>query len=398
MPVPVVSVHYADDWLTVYQGDCRAVMAELEPESVHCVVTSPPYWGLRDYGVAGQLGLEASPELYVDAMVEVLRAVRRVLRQDGTVWLNLGDSYNNRSRLRDTNEQPGLNGVVDSTWRQDATRGRTRASSSAGGLKEKDLVGVPWMVAFALRADGWYLRRDVIWSKPNPMPESVTDRPTTAHEYIFLLSRSERYYYDAEAVRERAESGPSDLRKMAEGRERIGGLVKEQDDPLLKASSHTNIGRKRSVGGRPLKVPSGWNAGDSHNDRIGRYSGGKQRLAAEQSTGTHGDRLAGFNDRWDASEDEGSAPAGRNLRSVWTIATQPYPGAHFATFPETLPERCILASCPEGGTVLDPFAGSGTTGRVANRLSRRAVLIDLSLDYLDQAMVRNAQSPMGLVG
>jgi DNA modification methylase len=376
--------HYADSSLTVHIGDCREVMAEMEPESVHCVVTSPPYWGLRDYGVAGQLGLEATPEEYVAAMVDVFREVRRVLRADGTVWLNLGDSYTGSGKGGNPDEGKQatnkgsqsigvLYGKTGEPARQAALTNVSRRWTSENGMAPKNLVGIPWRVAFALQADGWYLRSDIIWSKPNPMPESVTDRPTKAHEYLFLLAKSPRYYFDADAVRERAESGPSDLRKMAEGRERIGGLVKEQTDPLLKASALTNIGRKRSVGGRPLGT-HGEAAPDS--DR--------------QTAGARMGRGAGWRD------DPSTTPVGRNLRSVWTIATQPYPGAHFATFPEKLVEPCVKAGCPPDGTVLDPFAGSGTVGRVANRLGRRAILIDLSAEYIDQAMLRNAQAPLGL--
>jgi DNA modification methylase len=322
-----VTPYYSDAWLTVYQGDCRAVMAAMEPESVHCVVTSPPYWGLRDYGDAGQLGLEPTPELYVAAMVEVFSAVRRVLRADGTVWLNLGDAY--------AHPTSGGGGAVDvrtdgrKTTPGDQVRGRLGgANTMALGLKPKDLVGIPWRVAFALQADGWYLRSDIIWAKPNPMPESVTDRPTKAHEYLFLLSKRSRYFYDAEAVAQ--------------------GSIRAGDIP---------------GGGGGYK-------GDGVNDAHIRAGMAAAALRPVATT--------------------------RNLRSVWTIATQPYPGAHFATFPEALVEPCIKAGSPEGGTVLDPFGGSGTTARVANRLSRRAILIDLSTDYLDQAMVRNAQSPMGL--
>jgi DNA modification methylase len=361
-----VTPHYADDWLTVYQGDALAVLSELPAESVHCVVTSPPYWGLRDYGTAvwaggdadcdhkgvplassssplagytsenvkvrtntvpmgqtcrkcgatridAQLGLEPTPEAYVEAMVGVFREVRRVLRDDGTLWLNMGDSYvaNGSGQVPQTKDHKGS-----------GFAGPNRDGQT--GLKPKDLVGIPWRLAFALQADGWYLRSDIIWAKPNPMPESVTDRPTKSHEYLFLMSKSARYYFDQEAVRE----APAPY-------ERPGGTA-----PWTADSGHTN-----GVGSDTFH---------------------------QMST------------------------AGRNIRSVWTVATAPYPGAHFATFPPKLVEPCIKAGCPSGGIVLDPFAGSGTTGMVAQSLSRRAVLIDLSMDYLGQLLHRNRQKPLGI--
>ena len=326
-----VTPYYDDDWLTVYSGDCRAVLAELADESVHCVVTSPPYWQQRDYGMAEQLGMEPTPEQYVANMVAVFREVRRVLRRDGTLWLNLGDSYAGGGRGGNPDESPfrkqatntgSVTGVTKNPW------------PVPNGLKPKDLVGIPWRVAFALQADGWYLRSDIIWAKPNPMPESVTDRPTKSHEYLFLLAKSERYYFDADAVAERAT---------------YSGIT--------------------GMDGSGFKDPQSFN--------------GKHRDAK-----MFGSRVAV----------EGPDSGRRNIRSVWTVATQPYPGAHFATFPPKLVEPCIKAGCPENGVVLDPFAGSGTTGKVAQGLSRRAVLIDLNPAYLMQAMERNRAVPLGLVG
>jgi DNA modification methylase len=285
-------IHWQDDHLTLYGGDCRAVLAELPAESVHCVVTSPPYYSLRDYGVAGQIGLEPTLDEYVASMVDVFRGVRRVMRRDASLWLNLGDSFG-----------------------------------------EKQLLGVPWRVAFALQADGWYLRSDIIWSKPNPMPESVTDRPTKAHEYLFLLTKSPRYYFDADAVREAS-------------------------------SPHTTPRPETSRNGEGTKARDPRGVGVSALTTLG----------------------------------VNKPEAGRNLRSVWTIATEPYPGAHFATFPRKLVEPCIKAGSPPDGTVLDPFAGSGTTLFVAQALGRRGVGIDLNPDYLKQALVRNAQTPLGLIG
>ncbi len=346
----------------IIEGDALEQLRELPAESVHCCVTSPPYWGLRDYGTAtweggdagcdhkqetrhqkqgvssqrkgranaeeqrnenfrslcpncgatrtdSQLGLEPTPELYVANMVEVLREVRRVLRDDGTVWLNLGDSYNGVGRGDKAN---GLQVAARATKQRTVT-----------GLKSKDLVGIPWRVAFALQADGWYLRSDIIWSKPNPMPESVTDRPTKAHEYIFLLSKSGRYWYDADAIAE----------------------------PLSTAPNAQARGPKDT----PNRGPR--DAGNS----------GLQGTAMGIRNGT---------------------VATRNKRTVWTVTTKPYSEAHFATFPPKLIEPCVLAGCPEGGTVLDPFAGSGTTGMVALRAGRRFIGIELNPEYCEMARCR----------
>jgi DNA modification methylase len=459
---------YTDDWLTLYGGDCREVLAGLPADSVDCVVTSPPYWGLRDYGTAtwdggdaecdhkappsggtvkgstlvgsgnregfsvdgqyrqgcarcgavridSQLGLERTPEEYVANMVAVFAEVRRVLKPSGTCWLNLGDSYS--SGL-------GEAGSINEHWgnpvgqrKQEHAKGRPPYR----GLPPKNLVGIPWRVAFALQADGWYLRSDIIWSKPNPMPESVTDRPTKAHEYLFLLTKSARYYFDADAVRE----------------------------PNVEPTS--NGGWQNAI-----------RQGDP--DRYqGRYIPNKTEGGAGGSKFMRGEHVH---------------TGGRNIRSVWNIATRPYPGAHFAVFPPELPERCIKAGssergvCPECGApwerttergdpvqqhwapgtqekavaakgkhgatsvivtgmvrpkvatgwqpscscqlraadvdsawalertvpavILDPFGGSGTVGMVANRLSRRAILIDLNPEYLKQQMLRNSQVPLGL--
>jgi DNA modification methylase len=294
----------------IHQGDCVEVMAGMEADSVHCCVTSPPYWSLRDYGVEGQLGLEPTPEEYVERMVAVFREVWRVLRDDGTLWLNLGDSYNAQYRGGgfDTasDKQRSNFGTADFM----ATKARM-----VTGLKPKDLVGIPWRVAFALQADGWYLRSDIIWAKPNPMPESVRDRPTKAHEYVFLLSKQARYWYDAEAIAE-ASCGAAEYPKRHGNGESVCG------------------------------------------------PGGAYRV--------------------------GSTTSGRNRRTVWTIATQPYPEAHFATFPEKLVEPCVLAGCPVGGTVLDPFCGSGTTGVVAARLGREFIGIELNPEYVAMAKRRIA--------
>lgn len=326
-------------------GDCTEKMRELPEQSVHCCVTSPPYFGLRDYGHEGQIGLEATPGDYVQRIVEVFREVRRVLRDDGTVWLNLGDSYASGGR--------GGGGSYMAERGDAAWSGRNNATgwrSPPEGLKHKDLVGIPWRVAFALQDDGWYLRQDIIWHKPNPMPESVTDRCTKAHEYLFLLSKSPRYYYDAESVKEPA----GEWTGRAGTFDRSGNAVADHVLPGQSAAQH------RARSGNKERKPRPGPDGDSRNQK-------------------------------------GSVPwegATRNKRSVWTVSTRPYAGAHFATFPPALVEPCILAGCPRDGVVLDPFAGSGTTGYVADYLQRHAVLIELSHDYAELIRERMAGAGM----
>ena len=297
----------------IINADVLEGLSQLKSESVNCCVTSPPYWGLRDYGVEGQLGLEDTPEEYVSRMVDVFKEVKRVLKSDGTLWLNLGDSYAaNRSYQ-----------VMDKKWRD---VGNTKSSEVPPGLKPKDLVGIPWRVAFALQADGWYLRQDIIWHKPNPMPESVRDRCTKAHEYIFLLSKSVKYYYNIDAVRE----------PCAE--EKTAG-----QNSTVRSKAHLP-GNKQNGRGVGCKMPEKWNN-----------------------------------------------PSGRNKRSVWTIPTKPYKGAHFAVFPPDLIQPCILAGCPEGGTVLDPFMGSGTTLEVARKNGCKGIGIELNPEYVKLAKKRLAQ-------
>ena len=324
-------------------GDVREQLATLPAASVQTCVTSPPYWGLRDYGVDGQLGLEATPDLFVAAMVDVFRGVWRVLKDDGVLWLNLGDSYNSGAQFNHHSSGLGTAVRYSEGERGDWPGHRAKITT----LKPKDLVGLPWRVAFALQADGWYLRSDIIWAKPNPMPESVTDRPTKSHEYVFLLSKRERYFYDAAAIR--VPYAESTLREFAEGYQ-----------------------------GQARKAYAGTGAQNA--------SAVKQRIVDKQRG--HGRRHAGFNDRWDAMPKDEQQMDGANARSVWTIATQPYPDAHFATFPEALPERCIKAGSRVGDLVLDPFAGSGTTGEVAIRLGRNFVGIELNPTYAELARRR----------
>lgn len=331
--------------VTIYQGDAQKVLCSLPDESVHCVVTSPPYWGLRDYGCVGQLGLERTPEEYVCKMVGVFAEVRRVLRDDGTLWLNMGDSYCSQPNQR-VQKPDGRNDVAG--YKQASNTGSlTQGSSFVPGLKPKDLIGVPWMLAFALRADGWYLRSDIIWHKPNPMPESVTDRPTKSHEYLFLLSKSERYYYNSEAIAEPCQFGDR------------GSSFTSQQDILTKVG----LGQ----GPRKIKVPGGWDRGEGAHGTIHRDG----RTSAEYQ--------------------EAEVSDTRNKRTVWTVATQAFPEAHFATFPEELIQPCILAGCPAGGTVLDPFMGSGTTALVARNNNCKSIGIELNPEYIAIAEKRLGQ-------
>jgi DNA modification methylase len=348
----------------ILQGDCRDVLRTLPAESVQTCVTSPPYWGLRDYGVAGQLGLEQTPDEYVAELVEVFREVHRVLRPDGTLWLNLGDCYavsgggpqgatGQRARQRARREQParGPRKRITASGLDGAGRNQAHAlrADEAGrrspGLKAKDLVGIPWRVAFALQADGWWLRADVIWAKPNPMPESVTDRPTKSHEYVFLLTKSERYFYDADAVREPCSYGD------------VSGAGADHQPP---------------GGGAPHRG-------------LRNRSGNKARKYRVDAGGVAEDLQRGHQGYAFPWEDNGQ---GRNRRSVWTITTKPFAGAHFAVMPCDLAEVCIRAGSRPGDMVLDPFAGAGTTGLVADRLCRSFIGVELSPAYADMARAR----------
>jgi site-specific DNA-methyltransferase (adenine-specific) len=298
-------------------GDVRERLKELPDQSVNCCVTSPPYWGLRDYGNDGQIGLEQTPDAFIAELVSVFSEVKRVLRDDGTLWLNIGDSY---ASFRDGKATPDTSRGQSTGTLVDKGKASNRKASTFTNtsIKHKDLVGIPWMLAFALRADGWYLRQDIIWHKPNPMPESVRDRCTKAHEYIFLMSKSPKYYFDSEAMKE-----PS-----------------------------TNLGK--------TKIRFGGNKyGDSDDPKHATKSG-------NEYTDT------GF----------------RNKRSVWSVTTRPFKGAHFATFPPALIEPCILAGSPRGGVVLDPFFGAGTTGLVAQRHNRKWIGCELNPEYAAIAQAR----------
>jgi DNA modification methylase len=378
--------------ITCHFGDCREVLKTLPDESVHCVVTSPPYFGLRDYGTAqweggdpecehlpenrgsrfatpvsakqrsntgsgtasnrdcscgarridSQIGLEPTPDEYVAQMVTVFREVRRVLRKDGTAWLNLGDCYGG--------PKGDTRGALINPNRQNDYFGRAAGGSCFMGTTAKQLLGIPWRVAFALQADGWWLRQDIIWSKPNPMPESVTDRCTKAHEYIFLLSKSAKYYYDADAIAE--EVSPNTHARISQD------LANQIGTFRANGGAKTNGPLKAVVKGSTRKlteVGSGIKNNDSFTNAV--------YLLTDK----------------------------RNKRSVWEVATQSFSEAHFATFPPVLIEPCILAGCPKGGTVLDPFGGAGTTGLVADRLERNAILVELNKAYADMARNRIEQ-------
>jgi DNA modification methylase len=357
----------------ILEGDAAGVLQKLDAQSIQTCITSPPYWGLRDYGTAAwdggdpecdhqppfgssssrleggkatqesaknyrdrcgkcgatridsQLGLEPTPEQYVANLVAVFREVRRVLRDDGTLWLNLGDSYAANGRYDEKYETANPDRGALSSLDHQKHGGTGRKGYRGDGIKAKDLVGIPWMVAFALRADGWWLRSDIVWAKPNPMPESATDRPTRSHEYLFLLTKSARYFYDADAIRE--QQSVESIARYEYGFNKVGKGIQDN------GASHT------------------------------------------KGQGPDGGMI-------DAN------PAGRNKRSVWTVTTQPFPGAHFATFPPKLIEPCVLAGSAKGDTILDPFAGAGTTGVVALRHDRSFVGIELNPDYAQMARDR----------
>jgi len=315
----------------IYEGNCLDVLRTFKDKNINCCVTSPPYYGLRDYGVDEQIGLEVTPEQYIQKLVEVFREVKRVLKDDGTLWINIGDSYA---------------GSGKGAWNSDKQRKETyrptkgdkniKMSKTFENIKAKDLIGIPWMLAFALRADGWYLRQDIIWNKPNAMPESVKDRCTKSHEYIFLFSKSKKYHFDNETIMEPCVSG----------------------DPNPPRGSNGTF------------TPNKGRRGSENKER-------KQRLSQEQiNRGCQAGSVP-----WEFKEK-------RNKRDVWTVSTKPYKGAHFATFPPDLIEPCILAGCPEGGIVIDPFLGSGTTGMVAVNNKRNFLGIELNSKYCDIAEKR----------
>ena len=321
-----MSLYYQDDQTVLHHGDAASVLATLPDGSADCIVTSPPYFGLRDYGVDGQIGAEASPAEFVAAMAAVFREARRVLADDGTLWLNLGDSYSSgaRTSYADTGKASGRIGT-------------TRQPSSLPG---KNLLGIPWRVAFALQDDGWILRNDIIWAKPNAMPESVTDRLSGRHEHLFMLSKSPRYWFDLDPIRE--------------------PVVTERAQAL----SWARDSKEADVPGQSMR---------QHRSTREAYTGTNVRVTGERHRSKH--------------------DLGRNPGDVWAVPTQPFAEAHFATMPPALAERCILAGCKPHGTVLDPFSGSGTTGYAAAKHGHRYIGIDLNAEYLDLSLRTRLAQP-----
>ena len=315
-------------------GDCRDTMRQLTTDGVkvQMCVTSPPYYGLRDYGHKGQIGLEETPEQYIDAMVEVFRCVKDILSDDGVLWLNIGDSYAGSGKGRNPDGTVHLSTLLAKQGSNTgAIMGNVFSNKVPDGCKPKDLIGIPWMLAFALRADGWYLRQDIIWHKPNPMPESVTDRCTKAHEYIFLLSKSQKYFYDFESIKEES--------------------VTTEEDQIAKRNKSPHKGQS--------------------DNGMRETTGGFDKITKTYLK--------------------------RNKRSVWTVNTKPYSGAHFAVFPQELIEPCILAGSRVGDVVLDPFMGSGTTAQVAQQLGRKYLGCELNHDYKTLQDQRVAQTSLELV-
>lgn len=370
-------------------GDALEIIRSLPDGIVNCCVTSPPYWGLRDYGVDGQLGLERTPEEYIAKMVGVFREVRRILRDDGTLWLNMGDCYAtdggigtqgktgcraDRRHTQQTLKKRITKPLLDGSGKtQDHALRADEAGRVTPNLKPKDLVGMPWRLALALQADGWYLRSDIIWHKPCPMPESVNDRPTKAHEYLFLLSKSERYHYDHEAIMEQA--SPDTHARYARGRSDDHKWADGGPGNQTIAKSFVHM---RAPGVNPKAMMP--------------KDEGRQEQGLETAS------KFGHGPGWRNKQNESFSAAvkdvveWRNKRTVWTVPPQPFPEAHFATFPEALVRPCILAGCPEGGLVFDPFIGSGTVAVVAESLGCNWLGIELNPAYIEMAERRIAGS------
>jgi DNA modification methylase len=305
--------------VTILLGSALDILKTIPDSTIQCVVTSPPYFGLRDYGIDGQIGVEHTPMEYINNLLSIFREVKRTLKNDGTLWVNIGDSYaGSMNGSNDHRNKDGL-GMVPS----DRYKGQ---KPGLAGLKSKDLIGIPWMLAFALRSDGWYLRQDIIWSKPNPTPESVKDRCTKSHEYIFLFSKSKHYYYNAEAIKE-----------------------PQKYTSIRRAYSNNNVSERKDANSNEYAI-----SGNSQNKS---YELMRNKLE----------------NGWDPN---------RNKHDVWTITTKPYKGAHFASYPPDLIDPCILAGSRPGDTILDPFNGSGTTGEVAIRHRRNYIGIEIKPEYI----------------
>lgn len=349
----------------ILNGDALKQLQKLPDKSIHCCVTSPPYYGLRDYGVDGQIGLESTPEEFIEKLVVVFREVRRVMRDDGTLWVNIGDSYAGNGKRGGGDPTIGVRNVGQPY----------PPKSTPQNCKPKDLLGIPWMLAFALRADGWYLRQDIIWAKPNPMPESVRDRCTKSHEYIFLLSKSSKYFYDAEAIKE-----PCVQDEMANGFRGGAYCGNETFD-------NEKGGRRKTKGN--YRIPAGWDVKDGshgtiHRDGRTRYGGKKYTENPDAFCRTKSGDIY--------------RPSGtRNKRDVWTVATQGFSEAHFATFPPELIRPCVRAGCPKGGVVIDPFFGSGTTGSVSVEEGREFIGIELNAEYIEISKRRLKQVQIKMI-
>jgi DNA modification methylase len=369
------SIVHLEDCNKIINQDCMIGLLHIKGKSIDCCVTSPPYFGLRDYGHEGQIGLEETPELFIAKLVAVFREVKRVLKDDGTLWVNMGDSYagswgNYGGQNRGNGTQREI--VNGSKAHQQSYDGlekfKPATANNLPGIKPKDLIGIPWMLAFALRADGWYLRQDIIWAKPNPMPESVTDRCTKSHEYIFLLSKSQTYYFDQDAIKQPIKD--SSIARLAQniadqnGSDRVPGK--------------TN-GKMKAVAPR-----FGGNKYGDSDDPLHRTKSGKEWNPKMGGGGTSFNGHSGYFKADGTLINGGMA----NKRSVWTVTTKPFSEAHFATFPESLIVDCIKAGCREGGIVLDPFMGAGTTALVARKLNRNYLGFELNKEYIKIAEKR----------
>lgn len=363
-------------------------MEGLPEKCVNTIVTSVPYWNLRDYGVAGQYGLEDTPEQFIEVMVKVFREARRVLRDDGTLWLNIGDSYAAQQKKRTKNQAVKSSRLQGSLETQ--ASGAVQKNKIVGGLKAKDLVGIPWMLAFALRADGWFLRQDIIWNKPNPMPESVTDRCTKSHEYIFLMSKSKRYFFDAHAIStpvadKTMTTYGSKVRGYGDG---TGLIASENWANSMEIRKPKDWGKKyawgRAIDGSINDVRKGYG-----EDIRKAKSGNKARKSGSERDAPENNGISNLSSHvpWEGLM--------ANKRSVWTISTNPFKEAHFATFPEELPATCIKAGCPIDGIVLDMFMGAGTTAVVARKLQRNFIGFELKMQYKEMADIR-LQNELGL--